>query len=204
MKPEERRSTAKVPHPDEHSVLLIGDVQVDFCPGGALPVPCGDQIIPTINATVRLFHSHTYPIIAIRDWHPVSHCSFTDQGGRWPTHCVQGSKGAQFHPDLLVLPATTVVSKATEPEREAYSGFDGTSLEERLRDLRIERLYVTGLATDYCVRQTVLDALRLGFQVVVLEDAIKGIDAAPGDSSRAIADMRTAGAIVAQSSAIGI
>jgi len=204
MKSVTRATPPKVPQPDEHSVLLIGDVQVDFCPGGALPVPFGDQIIPTINAAVRLFHSHKYPIVAIRDWHPVSHCSFKEQGGPWPAHCVQGSRGAQFHPDLVMPPGTTIVSKATDPKKDAYSAFDGTALAERLRELGVERLFVTGLATDYCVRQTVLDARRLGFQVVVLRDAIKGIDASPGDSSRAVADMQGAGAFITQSSTIGI
>jgi nicotinamidase/pyrazinamidase len=195
---------SKVPQPDERSVLLVGDVQVDFCPGGALAVPGGDAIIPAINAAIRLFHAHHLPIIAVRDWHPPGHCSFTAQGGPWPVHCVQGSKGAQFHPDLVLPPGTTIVSKATDVKHEAYSSFEGTTLEERLRERQAERLYVTGLATDYCVRQTVLDARRLGFQVVVLEDAIKGIDARPGDSARAMEDMKAAGALFVPSAAIGV
>lgn len=119
-------------------------------------------------------------------------------------HCVQGSRGAQFHPDLVLPPGTSVVSKATDQKKEAYSAFEGTTLDERLRELEAERLYVTGLATDYCVRQTVLDARRLGYQAVVLEDAIRGIDVKPGDSARAIEEMRAAGAIIVHSSAIGI
>jgi len=199
-----RAIPTKVPQPDKHSVLLIGDVQVDFCPGGALAVPGGDQVVPTINAAVRVFHGNKYPIIAVRDWHPPGHCSFADHGGPWPVHCVQGSRGAQFHPDLVLPPGTSVVSKATDQKKEAYSAFEGTTLDERLRELEAERLYVTGLATDYCVRQTVLDARRLGYQAVVLEDAIRGIDVKPGDSARAIEEMRAAGAIIVHSSAIGI
>jgi nicotinamidase/pyrazinamidase len=196
--------SAKIPRPDQRSVLLVGDVQVDFCPGGALAVPGGDRIIPIINDAIRLFHSRKIPIIAIRDWHPPNHMSFKEQGGPWPIHCVQMSQGAQFHPELVLPPGTVVVSKATDPKREAYSAFEGTTLEDRLRELEAERLFITGLATDYCVRQTVLDARRLGFQVVVLEDAVRGIDAVPGDSARALEEMRAAGAVIAKSSAIGL
>jgi len=188
----------KVPQPDDKSVLLLADLQVDFCPGGALGVPGGDEIIQTVNDYVRLFHSRRLSIIATRDWHPPNHCSFQEQGGPWPVHCLQNSRGAQFHPDLIVPPGTTIVSKATDPKKEAYSAFEGTTLEERLRDMSAETLYVSGLATDYCVKQTVLDACRLGFRVVVLEDAVRGIDARPGDCKRAIGDMRAAGAIFAK------
>ena len=204
MKPAPKARPTPVPQPDARSVLLIGDVQVDFCPGGAVAVPGGDQVIPTINDAVRLFHARRFPIMAVRDWHPPNHSSFREQGGPWPLHCVQMSKGAQFHPDLVLPPGTVVVSKATDPKREAYSAFEGTTLEDRLREVNAERLYVTGLATDYCVRQTVLDARRLGFQVVVLEDAIRGIDASPGDSARAIGEMRAAGAILAKAATLGL
>lgn len=202
MKPSKTtgaRASRKIPRPDARSALLIGDVQVDFCPGGALAVPGGNEIIPVVNDYVRLFRSRNLPIVAIRDWHPPNHCSFQEQGGRWPVHCVQGSRGAQFHPDLVVPPGTLVISKATDPAREAYSSFDGTSLEERLREAGVETLFVSGLATDYCVRQTVLDARRLGFRVVLLEDAIRGIDAAPQDCDKAIREMHEAGAIPATS-----
>jgi nicotinamidase/pyrazinamidase len=204
MRSRKKRDIVEVPQPDAGSVLLVGDIQVDFCPGGALAVPGGDQIIPVINDAIRLFHAGRLPIIAVRDWHPPKHVSFNEQGGPWPVHCVRMSKGAQFHPELVLPPGTVVVSKATDPEREAYSAFEGTTLEDRLRELHAERLFVTGLATDYCVRQTVLDARRLGFQVVVLEDAVRGIDATPGDSARAMDEMRAAGAVVAGSSAIGL
>lgn len=191
-------TTKKVPQPDDKSVLLLADLQVDFCPGGALGVPGGDEIIQTVNDYVRFFYSRRMPIIATRDWHPPNHCSFQEQGGPWPVHCIQTSRGAQFHPDLIVPPGTTIVSKATDPKKEAYSAFEGTTLEERLRDMSAETLYVSGLATDYCVKQTVLDACRLGFRVVVLEDAVRGIDATPGDCKRAIGEMRAAGAIFAK------
>jgi nicotinamidase/pyrazinamidase len=192
------KASTKVPQPDDKSVLLLADLQVDFCPGGALGVPGGDEIIQTVNDYVRFFHRRRLPIVATRDWHPPNHCSFQEQGGPWPVHCLQTSRGAQFHPDLIVPPGTTIVSKATDPKKEAYSAFEGTTLEERLRDMSAETLYVSGLATDYCVKQTVLDACRLGFRVVVLEDAVRGIDATPGDCKRAIGEMRAAGAIFAK------
>ena len=192
------KASTKVPQPDDKSVLLLADLQVDFCPGGALGVPGGDEIIQTVNDYVRFFYSRRLPIIATRDWHPPNHCSFQEQGGPWPVHCLQTSRGAQFHPDLIVPPGTTIVSKATDPKKEAYSAFEGTTLEEHLRDMSAETLYVSGLATDYCVKQTVLDACRLGFRVVVLEDAVRGIDAAPGDCKRAIGAMHAAGAIFAK------
>ncbi len=198
------KTTNKVPQPDDKSLLLLADLQVDFCPGGALGVPGGDKIIQTVNDYVRLFHSRRLPIIATRDWHPPNHCSFKEQGGPWPVHCVQTSRGAQFHPDLIVPPGTAIVSKATDPKKEAYSAFEGTTLEERLRDMNAGTLFVSGLATDYCVKQTVLDACKLGFRVVVLEDAIRGIDATPGDCERAIRDMRAAGAVFAKSHDLGL
>lgn len=198
------KQARKVPQPDEKSVLLMTDLQVDFCPGGALGVPGGDEIIQTVNDYVRFFHGRRLPIIATRDWHPPNHCSFKEQGGPWPVHCLQTSRGAQFHPDLIVPPGTAIVSKATDPKKDAYSAFDGTTLEERLRDMSVEALYVSGLATDYCVKQTVLDACKLGFRVVVLEDAIHGIDATPGDCQRAIDEMREAGAVFAKARDLGL
>ena len=198
------KASTKVPQPDDKSVLLLADLQVDFCPGGALGVPGGDEIIQTVNDYVRFFFSRRLPIIATRDWHPPNHCSFQEQGGPWPVHCLQTSRGAQFHPDLIVPPGTTIVSKATDPKKEAYSAFEGTTLEERLRDMNADTLYVSGLATDYCVKQTVLDACRLGFRVVVLEDAVRGIDAAPGDCKRAIGEMCSAGAFFAKASDLAL
>jgi nicotinamidase/pyrazinamidase len=205
MKPHQKAAakagpgaTQKVPQPDRASALLVTDIQNDFCPGGALAVPGGDTIIPIINDCVRFFHSRKLPVIASRDWHPPNHSSFKDQGGPWPVHCLQGSWGGQFHSALSLPPGTIIISKATDPKREAYSVFEGTPLEERLRDLGTETLFITGIATDYCVRNTVLDARRLGFLVVFLEDAIRGIDATPGDCDKALREMREAGAIPAR------
>jgi nicotinamidase/pyrazinamidase len=189
----------KVPQPDIGSALLLVHIQNDFCPGGALAVPGADAIIPLANTLISRFHDKKLPILATRDWHPATHCSFHEQGGPWPVHCVQGSRGAQFHPDLVLPPGTLVISGATDPKREAYSGFDETTLEERLRDLNVRTLFVAGLATDYCVKETVLSACKLGFTVVLLQDAVRGIDVDPEDSEKAIAEMRAAGAVTATS-----
>ena len=180
-------------------MLLLVHLQNDFCPGGALAVTGGDEVIPVANECVRLFASQGVPIVATRDWHPANHCSFKEQGGPWPVHCVQGSRGAQFHSDLQIPPGTMIISGATSPEREAYSGFEGTSLDERLQDLGAETLYVLGLATDYCVKHTVLDACRLGYRVVLLEDGVRGVEVNPGDSEQALQEMCGAGAIKASS-----
>jgi len=198
------KTPSGVPQPDRQSVLLLVHLQNDFCPGGALAVPEGDQVIPVANACIRWFATEGCSIVATRDWHPENHCSFHDQGGPWPPHCVQGSRGSQFHPDLKMPPGTLIVSGATNPKKEAYSGFDGTSLEERLEDLHAQTLFVMGLATEYCVKQTVLDACRLGFRVVVLEDGIRGINAQAGDAHTALQEMRDSGAIIAKSADLGI
>ena len=190
--------------PDKKSVLLVIHLQNDFCPGGALAVEGGDQVIPIANALIRFFATEGFGIVATRDWHPENHCSFKEQGGPWPSHCIQGSRGSQFHPDLKMPPGTLIVSGATNCRKEAYSGFDGTSLEDRLEDLDAQTLFVIGLATDYYVRQTVLDACKLGFRVVVLEDGVRGIDAEPGDSQKALQEMKQAGAILTNSMALGI
>ncbi|MDE0486482.1 MAG: bifunctional nicotinamidase/pyrazinamidase [Nitrospira sp.] len=200
----ERKNRASAPPPDRKTVLLLVHLQNDFCPGGALPVPEGDHVIPVANDWIRFFAGQGYGIVATRDWHPANHCSFREQGGLWPPHCVQGSLGAQFHPDLKMPPGTLIVSGATNPKKEAYSGFDGTTLDERLEDLGAQTLYVIGLATDYCVKQTVLDACKLGFRVVVLSDGVRGTNVKPGDSDRALEAMQEAGAIVADSADFGV
>ncbi len=194
----------KVPRPDRESLLLLVHPQNDFCPGGALPVPGGDEIIPLINKYIQHFVSQGSSLVATRDWHPANHCSFVEQGGPWPPHCIQGSRGAQFHPDLRLPPGMMIVSGATNPKQEAYSGFDGTSLEERLEDLGVNTLYVVGLATDYCVKQTVLDACKLGFRVVILEDAVRGINIKPGDSQTAISETVAVGSMRAKAPDIGL
>ncbi|MCS7254338.1 MAG: bifunctional nicotinamidase/pyrazinamidase [Armatimonadota bacterium] len=175
--------------------LIIVDVQRDFCHGGALAVPNGDAVVEPLNSYVEAFKATGLPIVATRDWHPPNHVSFRERGGLWPPHCVQGTTGAEFHPDLKLPEDAIVISKATHPDEEAYSGFEGTELAELLRGKGITRLFVGGLATDYCVKMTVLDALRLGFTTLLLEDAIKGVDVNPGDSERAIEEMLSNGAI---------
>lgn len=182
--------------PESADALLIVDPQVDFCPGGALPVPAGDRIFEPLNRVAR----RSARVVASRDWHPADHISFKAQGGRWPPHCVAGTPGAQFHPALDAR-LDHVVSKATRSDEEAYSAFSGTDLEAWLQERSARRLLVGGLATDYCVRQSVLDALAAGFDVTVLEDCIGAVDVRPGDGARALDEMREAGAAVADAEA---
>jgi nicotinamidase/pyrazinamidase len=165
--------------------LLVTDMQIDFLPGGALPVTNADELILVINSYIKRFKSTSH-VIASRDWHPSNHTSFKEQGGPWPPHCVQNTTGAQFSPDLKLPSETLVISKATDPTREAYSIFDGTTLEDELRKMGVKRLFVAGVATDYCVVNTVLDARKLGLETVVLMDATLGIDVNPGDVDRAV------------------
>ncbi|RLE52907.1 MAG: bifunctional nicotinamidase/pyrazinamidase [Candidatus Methanomethylicota archaeon] len=169
--------------------LIIVDVQKDFCPGGALPVPEGDKIIPNLNKYVEIFRKNGGKIYATRDWHPENHISFKEYGGLWPKHCVQGTEGAEFHPNLKLPEDAVIISKGTDPLREAYSGFEGTDLKKKLKQEGIVRVFVGGLATEYCVKNTVLDAIKFGFETVLLMDAIKGIDLKPSDSRKAIDEM---------------
>jgi len=186
--------------PRAGDALLVVDVQRDFLPGGSLGVPDGARVLAPLNRCLALFANRRLPVYATRDWHPSDHCSFRAHGGPWPDHCVAGSAGAEF-PGALQLPARTViVSKATRVDQEAYSGFAGTDLEQRLRDGCVKRLFVAGLATDYCVAQTVQDARQCGFDVVVLRDAIAAVDATPGDGDRATERMEQQGAILVNSS----
>lgn len=177
--------------PDD--ALLIVDPQIDFTPGGALAVPHGNAIFPHVNRASALL-----PLVAAsRDWHPKNHNSFKEQGGVWPAHCVQNTSGAEFHPALDTSRIRHIVSKATRPDEEAYSAFQGTDLDDWLKQHGVQRLFVAGLATDYCVRQSVLDARQNGFKVVVLEDSIGAVDVQPGDGERALAEMKAAGASLA-------
>jgi nicotinamidase/pyrazinamidase len=178
------------------SALLLVDIQRDFCAGGALPVPDGDAVVAPANRWIARARAEHLPVIASRDWHPVNHVSFRERGGPWPPHCVQGSPGAEFHPDLRVPTDALVVSKGTEPDHDAYSDFDRTGLAERLRALGVDRLFIGGLALEYCVRATVLDALAAGFEVRVLLDATRGLEVRPGDTDAALAEMKRAGAAV--------
>ena len=180
--------------------LIVVDVQNDFCPGGALPVAEGDKVIPVLNRYIDKFTKTGLPIFATRDWHPVKTGHFNTSGGPWPPHCIQGSKGAQFHPHLKLPPDTVTVSAGMGSDEDGYSGFlgrddSGTKLADLLRQRGIERIFVGGLATDYCVKHTVLDGLREGFKVVLLTDSVRGVNLKPGDSERAIEEMIRAGAM---------
>ena len=175
--------------------LLIIDFQNDFTPGGALAVRDGDTIAPKINA---LAASGDYDlVVATRDWHPADHHSFKAQGGIWPVHCVAGTQGAQLHPDLDRTKVDVVVDKGQAVDTDGYSGFDGTDLEELLRERGITQVTVVGLATDYCVKNTALDALKPGFQVTVDSSAARGVEVQPGDSEAALAEVRAAGGVIA-------
>ena len=178
----------------EHDALIVVDVQNDFLPGGALAVNDGDAVIPLINECMQLFAAGRLSIYATRDWHPDDHCSFTENGGIWPKHCVADSPGAQFAERLAFPDDVTIVSKGTVSEKEAYSGFQGTGLSDQLQEKGVERLIVGGLATDYCVLHTVNDALENGFDVVILTNAIRAVDLNSGDGDRAIESMLGRGA----------
>ncbi len=180
------------------AALLVVDVQNDFCPGGALGVPEGDRIIPRINRTIELFRRRGLPILATRDWHPRVTKHFKEFGGAWPPHCIQGTKGARFHPKLELPKDAVILSKGMDPEQDSYSGFQalnaqGRDLESVVRDRGVDEIFLCGLATDYCVRATALDAVRRGIRVRVLQDAVRGVDLKPGDSKAAVQEMRAAG-----------
>lgn len=179
---------------NEKDALIIVDVQRDFCPGGALPVPEGDQVVPVLNEYIKMFRRAGAEIYATRDWHPPNHSSFKAYGGIWPPHCIRGSEGAQFYPYLILPEEVKIISKATDPSKEAYSGFEGTKLEEELGKKGVKRVFVGGLATDYCVKSTVFDALQLGFETILLVDAICGVNLKPDDSEKAIVEMIKKGA----------
>ena len=173
--------------------LIVVDVQNDFCPGGALAVAHGDEVIAPLNRLIEEFLERGEPVFKSRDWHPEKTRHFAPYGGTWPVHCVQNTKGAEFHPELIDDMHIRVVSKGLGDE-DSYSAFDGTDLALQLRRLGVEEVWVGGLATDYCVKQTVLDALREGFQVKALKDAMRAVEVKPGDGEKAIAEMQNAGA----------
>lgn len=176
--------------------LLIVDVQQDFCPGGALAVPDGDAVVPVLNQWIAAAQDAGAPVFASRDWHPPDHVSFQAQGGPWPSHCVAETPGAAFHPDLALPESATVIDKGTDSGHEAYSAFEGTELAEQLRAAGIERLWVGGLALDYCVRASVLDARWIAdLPVHLILSATRAVEVQPGDGSRALDDMRAAGAV---------
>lgn len=181
---------------DAKSALVVVDVQNDFMPNGALPVEGGDKVIGPLNRYIGVFEERGRPIVFTRDWHPSNHMSFKENGGPWPRHCVQNTVGAQLHADLEIPDDAIIISigKGTDPMTEAYSAFQGTQLSELLKGRGISKLFVGGLATDYCVKSTIVDALGEGFEVYFLSDASRGVNARPGDSENAIGEMTRKGA----------
>jgi nicotinamidase/pyrazinamidase len=179
--------------PQPHDALLVVDPQIDFFPDGALPVAEGDAILPTVNRALRVFSNADLPIFVTRDWHPADHCSFDAQGGPWPEHCVKGTAGAELHPALELPPIFSVVQKATTPDREAYSDFEGTRLDEVLRAHGVERVVVCGLALEYCVRAACIDAVKAGFNATLLVDGTRPVEVKPGDGERTLDELRAAG-----------
>jgi nicotinamidase-related amidase len=184
--------------PQPGDALIVVDVQNDFLPGGALGVPDGNAVVPVLNRYIQCFEEQGLPIVATRDWHPSNHISFAERGGPWPPHCVAQTRGAQFAADLQLPVGARVVSKATTRDEEAYSGFQGTQLDRDLREQKVKRVFIGGLATDYCVLNTVKDARRHGFDVVLLRDAIRPVEVKPGDGERAVAEMTKLGAVPAE------
>lgn len=174
--------------------LLIVDLQYDFLPGGALAVARGDEVFAPIQRLLDLYQENGLPIYASRDWHPAAHCSFADQGGPWPPHCVANTHGAALAQELRLDERASVISKAVTVDEDAYSAFNGTGLAALLRARGVERVAVCGLATDYCVLNTARDALAAGFATVIVPEAMRAVDVQPGDGERAIAAMLEAGA----------
>jgi nicotinamidase/pyrazinamidase len=180
--------------------LLIVDVQNDFCPGGALAVAHGDAVVPALNRCAEIFALKECPVFASRDWHPLKTTHFKEHGGPWPAHCVQDTKGAEFHPQLRLPQGTVILSKGTEYDQDSYSAFHGrdaqrTPFLELLKKFNVRELFVGGLATDYCVKNSVLDALKYGFKTYLLTDAIKGVNVHPEDSRKAVAEMESKGVV---------
>ncbi len=173
--------------------LIVVDVQNDFCPGGALAVAHGDEVVAPLNKLINEFLQRGDPVYKSRDWHPPTTKHFRAYGGTWPVHCVQGTQGAEFHPALKDDPRIQIISKGLGDE-DSYSAFDGTDLSAQLRQQGVEEVWVGGLATDYCVKNTVLDALKEGFAVKALKDAMQPVELNPGDGDRAIQEMSAAGA----------
>ena len=176
------------------NALIVVDVQNDFLPGGSLAVPDGDAVVPVLNRYLAEFSARELPVYATRDWHPANHCSFKARGGPWPPHCIAGTHGAQFAAGLKFPTGATVISKAEKPDKDAYSGFEGTDLGARLRARKVKRLFIGGLAADYCVLNTVRDALSLGHEVYLLTDAIRAVNINPDDGPKAEAEMQRLGA----------
>jgi nicotinamidase/pyrazinamidase len=181
--------------------LIVVDVQNDFCPGGALAVAEGNEVVAPLNQLMKGFLDRGEPVYKTRDWHPEKTKHFAIYGGTWPIHCVQNTRGAEFHPDLLDDPRITVISKGFDERADGYSGFDGTQLAQLLRDEGVNEVWVGGLATDYCVKQTVIDGVRNGFKVRALADAMRPVNVNPGDGKKAVEEMKEAGAEIVGSEA---
>lgn len=177
-----------------NDALIVVDVQIDFCPGGALPIDRGDEVVPVLNRWIAAAAEAGLPICASRDWHPRHHLSFKESGGEWPVHCVQDSAGARFHPELRLPADALVVTKGVRFDRDQYSAFDETGLATELRKRGVRRLWIGGLAQDVCVRATVLDARREAFDAIVIADAT--LPVTPSGGARANEEMRRAGACV--------
>lgn len=182
--------------------LLVVDVQNDFCPGGALAVPDGNKVIPIINNLVHIFFGNEEPVFASRDWHPQNHCSFKEQGGPWPKHCVQSTRGAELHRDLRLPKNFVLISKGAKQDQDAYSAFAGQdniykkSLLEHLKQDDVRQIYIVGLALDYCVKATALDAKKNGFDVVVFENATRAVNINPNDGKKATEEMEQTGIVI--------
>ncbi|MCM1984487.1 isochorismatase family protein [Lyngbya confervoides] len=175
--------------------LVIVDVQRDFLPGGALAVPGGNEIIPILNLYIQAFAQRSLPVWISQDCHPPHHCSFIPEGGSWPPHCIAGTPGSQSPSDLKLPPEALLILKGQQKNQDAYSAFQGTALAQQLQARQVETLFVGGLATDYCVLNTVQDAIKLGFRVLLLTDAIRAVNRTPEDGDRAEAAMIEQGAI---------
>lgn len=174
--------------------LILVDIQNDFLTGGSLPVPKGDLVIPILNEYIVIFNKADAKIFATRDWHPPNHMSFLECGGIWSSHCVQDTNGADFNPNLNLPKEFVLISKATDPTREGYSGFENPKLLKILKKEQIKRVFIGGLAIEYCVKNTVLDALRFGFITFFLFDGSRGINSNLGDVAEAIELMELKGA----------
>jgi len=179
---------------EQTKALIIVDVQNDFCPGGSLAVASGDEVVAPLNELAKEFLDRGEPVFKTRDWHPARTKHFAASGGTWPIHCVQGTRGAQFHADLIDDPRITIISKGTDESADGYSGFDGTNLAQLLREKGVAEVWVGGLATDYCVKHTVLDARREGFEVKALADAMRSVNVNSNDGASAIEEMKASGA----------
>ena len=191
---------------ESKKALIVVDVQNDFCPGGSLAVAHGDEVVAPLNKLMKEFLDRGEPVYKTRDWHPLKARHFTDYGGTWPVHCVQNTSGAEFPPELLDDPRIDVISKGIDEGADGYSGFDGTQLAKSLRDEGVKEVWVGGLATDYCVKHTVLGALKEGFKVKALAEAMRPVNINPDDGHKALEEMSAAGAeiIGSKSKAAGI